>query len=144
MNIPIRRLGKLKNIRYVRISVQLLFSRILIDMVIMKRLIIIVALFSLSLSAEELRGIWLSRNELGTKAQIAAIMDSLAANNFNTVLINCWSRGYPLFPSETFFKHTGMYIDPAYEGRDILAEAIAEGHRRGLSVEAWFEYGLVG
>lgn len=113
-------------------------------MVIMIRLIALFFLFSLSMSAQELRGIWLSRNELGSKAQIAAIMDSLAANNFNTVLVNCWSRGYPLFPSETFYKHTGMYIDPVYEGRDVLAEAIAEGHRRGLSVEAWFEYGLVG
>ncbi|MHB1050421.1 MAG: family 10 glycosylhydrolase [Bacteroidota bacterium] len=110
----------------------------------MKKLFVIYFLFHSLSSAQELRGIWLSRNELGTKAQIAAIMDSLAANNFNTVLINCWSRGYPLFPSETFFKHTGMTIDPVYEGRDVLAEAIAEGHRRGLSVEAWFEYGLVG
>jgi uncharacterized lipoprotein YddW (UPF0748 family) len=110
----------------------------------MKKFIVIIFVIQSFSTAQELRGIWLSRNELGTKAQIAAIMDSLAANNFNTVYVNCWSRGYPLFPSETFYKHTGMYIDPNYAGRDILAEAIAEGHRRGLSVEAWFEYGLVG
>lgn len=110
----------------------------------MKKFFVFYFLFQSLLSAQELRGIWLSRNELGSKVQIAAIMDSLAAYNFNTVYVNCWSRGYPLFPSETFYKHTGMSIDPNYVGRDILAEAIAEGHRRGLSVEAWFEYGLVG
>lgn len=110
----------------------------------MKKILLALCIVQSFSSAQELRGIWLSRNELGTKAQIAAVMDTLAANNFNTVYVNCWSRGYPLFPSETFFQHTGMTIDPNYVGRDILAEAIAEGHRRGLSVEAWFEYGFVG
>jgi uncharacterized lipoprotein YddW (UPF0748 family) len=94
--------------------------------------------------AQELRGAWISRNEIGTKAQIASVMDSLADNNFNVAYVNVWSRGYPLFPSETFKKETGMLIDPNYVGRDVLAEAIAEGHRRGIEVEAWFEYGFVG
>lgn len=71
-------------------------------------------------------------------------MDSIAANNFNTVYINVWSRGYPLWKSDVFFNKTGIYIDPVYNGRDILAEAIAEGHRLGLHIEAWFEYGFVG
>ncbi|MGE5313894.1 MAG: family 10 glycosylhydrolase [Acidobacteriota bacterium] len=95
-------------------------------------------------AAEELRGAWLSRNEVVTRAKIAEVMDSLANNNFNVAYVNCWSRGYTLFPSETMKKHTGVEIDPAYVGRDVLAEAIAEGHRRGIEVEAWFEYGFVG
>ncbi len=71
-------------------------------------------------------------------------MDSLAANNFNVVYVNAWSRGYPLWQSEYFYNETGIKIDPSYIGRDILAEAIAEGHKHGLHVEAWFEYGFVG
>jgi len=110
----------------------------------MRSLVLYLFLAVSPLAAQELRGIWLSRNELGSRAQIAAVMDTIAANNFNTVYVNCWSRGYPLFPSEVFSKHTGLTIDPGYAGRDVLAEAIAEGHRRGLAVEAWFEYGFVG
>ncbi len=37
-----------------------------------------------------------------------------------------------------------LKLIPIIAGRDILAEAVAEGHRLGLHVEAWFEYGFVG
>lgn len=96
------------------------------------------------LSAQELRGTWIARDQLATKEALALAMDSLAANNFNVVYVNAWSRGYPLWQSDIFYQHTGTAIDPAFVGRDILAEAIAEGHKHGLHVEAWFEYGFVG
>ena len=98
----------------------------------------------INLSAQEFRGTWLARNSLSSKEVLAKAMDSLAANNFNTVFVNVWSRGYPLWKSDVFFRETGVYIDPTFQGRDILAEAIVEGHKRGLHIEAWFEYGFVG
>ncbi len=101
-------------------------------------------LLNISGISQEFRGTWLARNNLTSKDVLAKAMDSLAANNFNTVFVNVWSRGYPLWKSEVFFRETGVYIDPTYQGRDVLAEAIAEGHKRGLHVEAWFEYGFVG
>ncbi|TGE25813.1 hypothetical protein E5K00_11665 [Hymenobacter aquaticus] len=93
--------------------------------------------------AQELRATWLTRTKFGSRAAIAQQMDSLASANFNTVYVNVWSRGYPLFQSARFFQQTGLRTDPTYADRDILAEAIAEGHRVGLRVEAWFEYGFV-
>ena len=96
------------------------------------------------LAGQELRGAWLSRNELTSRAKIASVMDSLANNNFNIAYVDAWSRGYPLFYSETFRRETGLVTDPNYSDRDVLQEAIIEGHRRGLEVEAWFEYGFVG
>lgn len=93
---------------------------------------------------QELRATWLARSSFTSKAKIASQMDSLASANFNVVYVNAWSRGYPLWQSSVFQQHTGIAIDPAFAGRDILAEAIAEGHRVGLHVEAWFEYGFVG
>jgi len=94
--------------------------------------------------AQELRATWLTRTKFATRASIAQQMDSLALANFNTVYVNVWSRGYPLFQSNKFQQETGVRTDPTYADRDILAEAIAEGHRVGLRVEAWFEYGFVG
>ncbi len=115
--------------------------------VVVKKISTII-LFSLivafSSKAQELRSAWLSRNELTSKAQIAQVMDSLANNHFNVAYVDCWTRGYPLWQSEAFQKETGMLIDPTYNGRDVLQEAIAEAHRRGIEVEAWFEYGFVG
>ncbi len=106
-------------------------------------LLILVFLSSLTYS-QELRGTWLSRNQLVSKELIAVEMDSLAANNFNVVYVDAWSRGYPLWQSKTFLKETGYSTDPIYKNRDILAETIAEAHRVGIEVEAWFEYGFVG
>lgn len=113
----------------------------------MNFLILIGGLLSLSFSmlfSQQQRGTWLARNSFASKELLASQMDSLANNNFNVVYVNLWSRGYPLWKSDVFFSHTGMYIDPTYNGRDILAEAIAEGHRNGMHVVAWFEYGFVG
>ncbi len=94
--------------------------------------------------AQELRGVWFARDSIGSKDAIARAMDSLASNNFNVVYVDVWTRGYPLWQSSVFYNHTGLKTDPAYPTRDILAECIAEGHRWGLHVEAWFEYGFVG
>ncbi len=93
---------------------------------------------------QELRGTWIARNSFSSKEALAYAMDSLAANNFNVVYVNVWSRGYPLWKSQLFYDETGYYIDPEYQGRDILAEAVAEAHKHGLHIEAWFEYGFVG
>lgn len=41
-----------------------------------------------------------------------------------------------LFSLAKCFISIQIYIDPAYEGHDILAEVIAEAHRAKLHVEA--------
>lgn len=104
----------------------------------------LIALITAETFSQELRGTWLPRPAFTSKEALAQAMDSLAANNFNVVYIDVWTQGYPLWISDVFYSHTGFYTDPDYNGRDILAEAIAEGHRNGLQVEAWFEYGFVG
>ena len=112
-------------------------------MKLLSKLILIILTLQ-NLKAQELRGTWIARDQLGTKEALAYAIDSIAAANFNVIYVNVWSRGYPLWKSNVFYQHTGVYIDPTYEGRDILAEAIAEAHKHGLHVEAWFEYGFVG
>lgn len=51
---------------------------------------------------------------------------------------------YIFFGLAKCFISIQIYIDPAYEGRDVLAKVIAEAHRAKLHVEAWFEYGFWG
>lgn len=70
-------------------------------------------------------------------------MDQLAAANFNVVYVDVWRYGYPYYRSPLFYDLTGLWTDPNLSaGRDILAEMIAEGHRAGLEVDAWFEAGF--
>ncbi|GEM_PF-315318 len=106
---------------------------------------------SIELDAQqkELRGVWYTPRTSGgfvSQAQIAAAMDTIANNNFNTVFFLVWSQGYPLWRSKVFYDATGgrYWTDPRAGNRDLLAEAITEAHRRGLEIEAWFEYGFVG
>ena len=102
------------------------------------------ALFLLSKAdAGEVRSTWLARDSLVSKDTIALAMNLAASNNFNVVYVNAWSRGYPLWRSQVFSNETGLNIDPTFSTRDVMAEAIAEGHRVGLHVVAWMEYGFV-
>lgn len=115
----------------------------------MKRTLLLILIFSVNLLAQvyEHRGVWYvprSGNAYKTKPEIALDMDSIARNNFNAVYVLVWARGYPLFKSETFYKETGLYTDPQLGERDLLQEMIAEAHRAGLEVYAWFEYGFIG
>jgi len=102
-------------------------------------------------SVSELRGTWLAwaGTAVPSSDQIAVIMDSLAAAHFNTVYVDVWRFGYPYFRSEIFHNETGLLTDPNIETslqpqRDVLAEMIAEAHRVGLEVHAWFEAGFNG
>ncbi|MCR9244200.1 MAG: family 10 glycosylhydrolase [bacterium] len=109
-------------------------------------LLALFALFTLGAvgrTQAELRGTWVARDGLGTRQKIISTLDQLAAANCNLVCVNVWSRGYTIHPSDVLFATCGQRQDPSFLGRDPLAEFILEAHRRGIEVEAWFEYGFM-
>ncbi|MBK9386996.1 MAG: family 10 glycosylhydrolase [Planctomycetes bacterium] len=91
----------------------------------------------------ELRGVWIARDGLSSRQKIIDTLDQLAAAKLNLVCVNVWSRGFTIHPSDVLFAACGQRQDPSYVGRDPLQEMIVEAHRRGLEVEAWFEYGFM-
>lgn len=94
---------------------------------------------------QELRGTWVAwaGSDVPSKERIAKIMEDVAAANMNIVYVDCWRYGYPYFRSKIFHDLTGLWTDPNLDnGRDVLADMIAEAHRVGLEVEAWFEAGF--
>jgi len=96
----------------------------------------------------ELRGVWLTNIDsrvLFSQQELNHGIQRLAELNFNTIYPSVWNWGYTLYPSTAMRQAIGSSIDPhpALQGRDILDEAIAEGHRLGLSVIPWFEFGLL-
>ncbi len=94
---------------------------------------------------KELRGTWFAwaGSDIPSKEDIAQTMENLAENNFNAVYVDIWRFGYPYFHSKIFENITGIPSDPRLaDGRDLLTDMIAEGHRFGLEVEAWFEAGF--
>lgn len=120
----------------------------------MKKFLSVILLCSLSLSLllsaeKELRGAWIAwaGTNVLSRALIAESMEALADANFNIVYVDVWRYGYPYFRSNVFHAHTGSMTDPSVESnlapeRDVLAEMIAEAHRVGLEVDAWFEAGF--
>lgn len=96
----------------------------------------------------ELRGVWLTNIDsevLFSRYNLTAGLVRLKRLNFNTVYPTVWNGGYTLFPSETAKRTFGKELDPypGLQGRDLLAEITFTGHRLGLSVIPWFEFGMM-
>lgn len=97
---------------------------------------------------QEIRGVWLTNIDsdvLFEQNKLAIAIDSLAKLNFNTLYPTVWNWGYTLYPSEVAEAAIGTAIDPTegLQGRDILEEAIAKGHEKGMAVIPWFEFGFM-
>lgn len=104
--------------------------------------------FAAEQALPEVRAVWLGPElalaapQIARRAEIARAIDELAASGFNTVYASVWRDGQTLYPSKLATPESGFRADPRLDGRDFLAEVVAEGHRAGLEVFAWFEGGF--
>ncbi len=115
----------------------------------MKRLtLLFLTVFLINASAQyknEMRAVWLTNvdsNVLFSDTEIAKAMDFLASMGVNVVFPVVWNKGYTLYPSQVMQDNFGVNIIPAFAGRDPLAKVIMEGHRVGIEVIPWFEFGF--
>ncbi|MGB5967330.1 MAG: glycoside hydrolase family 10 protein [Spirulinaceae cyanobacterium] len=96
----------------------------------------------------ELRGVWLTNIDsevLFSARKLRQSLKRLARLNFNTVYPTVWTRGHTLYPSKVAESVLGISLDPepGLQKRDILEEIVEQGHREGLTVIPWFEFGFV-
>ncbi|MBD2596292.1 glycoside hydrolase family 10 protein [Nostoc spongiaeforme FACHB-130] len=96
----------------------------------------------------ELRGVWLTNidsNVLFERNRLKNALQKLDELNFNTVYPAVWNWGYTLYPSKVAAKVIGRSLDPTpgLQGRDMLKEIVSEGHKQGLTVIPWFEFGFM-
>jgi len=96
----------------------------------------------------ELRGIWLTNIDsevLFSNHNLIQALRRLHYLNFNTLYPTVWNGGYTLYPSRVAEASIGFEQDPypGFEGRDMLGEIVAEGHRQGMTVIPWYEFGLM-
>ena len=96
----------------------------------------------------ELRGVWLTNIDsevLFSSRNLVVGLRRLARMNFNTLYPTVWNGGYTLYPSPTAKATFGVELDPypGLQGRDVLGETVVEGHRLGMAVIPWFEFGLM-
>jgi uncharacterized lipoprotein YddW (UPF0748 family) len=96
----------------------------------------------------EMRGVWLTNVDsdvLFTATKLNNALERLTRLNFNTVYPTVWNGGYTLYPSAAAERVIGRAVhpEPGLQGRDVLAETVAQGHARGLRVIPWFESGFM-
>jgi uncharacterized lipoprotein YddW (UPF0748 family) len=96
----------------------------------------------------ELRGVWLTNIDsdvLFDSDRLKKAIKSLDELNFNTVYPAVWNWGYTLYPSKVAGSVIGKSLDPTpgLQGRDMLKEIVTEGHKQGLKVIPWFEFGFM-
>jgi uncharacterized lipoprotein YddW (UPF0748 family) len=92
----------------------------------------------------ESRGVWMSRDVICSGPELMEqTFYKLAQSNFNRVLINVQYKGATIYPSDVVANAGGPRQRSEFVGRDPLQESIEIGHRWGLEIVAWFEYGLM-
>lgn len=99
-----------------------------------------------ALAPQEVRGVWITTNDIDVlldRDRLRTAVDQLADLNFNTLYPVVWNSGYTLHPSTVASRAGSPRIYFGMQGQDPLTEVIAQGHRRGLSVMPWFEFGFM-
>jgi uncharacterized lipoprotein YddW (UPF0748 family) len=110
----------------------------------------------------EIRGVWITNVDsdvLFKRDRLATAIKDLRQLNFNTIYPVVWNWGYTTYPSQVAKRIVGSSFMPkksagllinrqlnqteGLEGRDVLKELVVQGHKQGLAVIPWFEFGFM-
>jgi uncharacterized lipoprotein YddW (UPF0748 family) len=100
---------------------------------------------SLTRVQQPVRGTWITNvasDALASKKQIAETIQRCKEFGLNTIYVVTWNKGVTMYPSPVVEKYIGVKQDPTYKGFDPIKEIIDQGHKAGLKVIGWFEYGF--
>jgi uncharacterized lipoprotein YddW (UPF0748 family) len=103
---------------------------------------------SLASKNQEIRGVWLTNVDseiLFSSRGVKQAIDKLVKLNINTIYPTVWQGGYTLYPSKIAQETFGVRVfpEPGLQNRDMLREIIDYGHKKGLRVIPWFEFGFM-
>ena len=91
------------------------------------------------------KGTWVTNvasDALLTKEKVAQTVKRCKDYGLNTIYVVTWNKGVSMYPSDVVKKYIGIRQDPVYKNFDPIKEIITQGHKAGLKVVAWFEYGF--
>lgn len=91
-----------------------------------------------------IKGTWITNvasdamlNEEKVKASVA----HCKRNGLTDIFVVVWNDGLTMYPSDVVKKYIGINQDPVFKGFDPIKAYVEEGHKAGLRVHAWFEFG---
>lgn len=80
-----------------------------------------------------------------TPQEVRQTLDFLKSAGINTVFLETFFHGYPIFPSKTFEGYgLANNQNPKFKGMDLLKVYLEEAHARGMQVHVWFQDFYVG
>ena len=94
---------------------------------------------------EPIKGTWITNvgsEALSSKVNIQQAVQQCKLNGLNSIFVVVWNRGKTMYPSKVLQKYIGISQDEKYAKKDPLQEIIEAGHKAGLKVHAWFEFGF--
>ncbi len=92
-----------------------------------------------------IRGTWITNVASDALQSEESIRKSVALckqNGLNSIFVVVWNGGLTMYPSAVLEEYIGINQDPVYKGFDPIKTIVEEGHKQGLKVHAWFEFGF--
>lgn len=92
-----------------------------------------------------IRGTWITNvasDALLSEDNIKATVKLCKQKGLNNIFVVVWNGGVTMYPSKVVESYIGIQQDTIYKGFDPIACIVKEGHKVGLKVHAWFEFGF--
>lgn len=99
-----------------------------------------------ALPRQEVRGVWITTKDMQVlldRNKLREAIDHISSINLNTIYPVVWNSGYALHPSEVARSVGSPQVYKGEQNQDPLQEIIDQGHRNGLAVMPWFEFGFM-
>jgi uncharacterized lipoprotein YddW (UPF0748 family) len=96
-------------------------------------------------SSPVVRGVWVTNvasAALDSRAQIGETVRICKQSGITDIYVVTWNRGRTLYQSKVMQDVFNIPVMERFGERDPLQEMIEEGHKAGLRVHAWFEFGF--
>lgn len=97
------------------------------------------------MSTSNIKGVWVTNvasTALDSRDKIKETVEICKKSGITDIYIVSWNRGKTLYQSKIMKNLFNVPIMERFGDRDPLQEMIEEGHRSGLKVHAWFEFGF--
>jgi len=103
------------------------------------------AIISVTAQTTPIKGTWITNvgsDALRTETKVKEAVALCKQKGINTIFMVVWNDGVTMYPSEVVESYIGIKQDTVYNGFDPLKCMIEEGHKNGIKIHAWFEFGF--
>ncbi len=117
----------------------------------MKKIIFLIACFVFGYYANaqenkplEIKGTWITNvasDAMLTPENVRKTVINCKNNGLTDIFVVVWNGGVTMYPSKVLKQYIGKEQSAVFKGFDPLKAFVEEGHKLGLRVHAWFEFG---